>query len=140
MMVGREVRLELEKIPHHIGDIIIKVSNLIVEDERNQVAVDDVSFEVRAGEILGIAGVQGNGQTELVQALTGLRQPEEGNITLLGKDVANFTPRQFTELGSAHVPEDRQRDGLVLDFPSCRQPDLEHLLSGALLQRCDFTG
>jgi general nucleoside transport system ATP-binding protein len=88
-----------------------------VEDERDQVAVDDVSFEVRAGEILGIAGVQGNGQTELVQALTGLRQPQEGNITLLGKDVTNFTPRQFTELGSAHVPEDRQRDGLVLSFP-----------------------
>jgi general nucleoside transport system ATP-binding protein len=117
MMVGREVRLELEKSPHQIKDTVLKVSNLIVEDERDQVAVDDVSFEVRAGEILGIAGVQGNGQTELVQAMTGLRQPEEGKISLLGKDVTNYTPRQFTELGSAHVPEDRQRDGLVLTFP-----------------------
>ena len=78
--------------------------------------MDKISFDVHAGEVVGIAGVQGNGQTELVEALTGLRQPVEGNITLLGKDITHATPRQVTELGSAHIPEDRQRDGLVLPF------------------------
>jgi simple sugar transport system ATP-binding protein len=72
---------------------------------------------VRAGEILGVAGVQGNGQTELVEAVTGLRTPISGKISLLNEDISRATPRHVTELGSAHVPEDRQRDGLVLSFP-----------------------
>jgi simple sugar transport system ATP-binding protein len=79
--------------------------------------VDGVSFEVRSGEILGVAGVQGNGQTELVQAITGLRQAASGTITLLGNDITHATPRHITELGVGHVPEDRQRDGLVLPYP-----------------------
>jgi simple sugar transport system ATP-binding protein len=79
--------------------------------------VNGVSFDVYAGEILGIAGVQGNGQTELVEALTGLRHAVEGRIELLGTDVTRASPRQITELGSAHIPEDRQRDGLVLTVP-----------------------
>ena len=79
--------------------------------------MDEVSFEVRAGEILGVAGVQGNGQTELVEAVTGLRTPIGGKILMLGEDITHATPRKVTELGSAHVPEDRQRDGLVLNFP-----------------------
>ena len=117
MMVGREVRLEIEKTPHKIGEKVLEVQDLVVMDERHQIAVDGLSFDVCAGEILGIAGVQGNGQTELVEALTGLRQAAEGKIIVLDSEITNFTPRQVTELGTAHVPEDRQRDGLVLTFP-----------------------
>jgi simple sugar transport system ATP-binding protein len=93
------------------------VQDLVVANDRNQVAVDKITFEVRAGEILGVAGVQGNGQTELVEALTGLQEVLEGTIQLLGEEIANADPRTITELGSAHVPEDRQRDGLILTFP-----------------------
>jgi general nucleoside transport system ATP-binding protein len=117
MMVGRQVQLEIEKTPPNVGEPVLEVKDLIVLDQRNQVAVDGVSFDVRSGEILGIAGVQGNGQTELVEALTGMRQAQEGVISLLGNDIINATPRQITEMGVAHVPEDRQRDGLVLPFP-----------------------
>ncbi len=117
MMVGREVKLELEKEPAKPKNIILKVENLIVTDETHQVAVDDVSFEVSEGEILGIAGVQGNGQTELVEAVTGMRDVEDGKVFLMGKDVTHAVPRKFTEAGTAHIPEDRQRDGLVLPFP-----------------------
>ena len=80
-------------------------------------AVQGASLQVHAGEVLGIAGVQGNGQTELVEALTGLRAVESGQVTILGHDTTHATPREVTELGTAHVPEDRQRDGLVLPFP-----------------------
>jgi simple sugar transport system ATP-binding protein len=88
-----------------------------VADKFHNIVVDHVSLEVHAGEIVGIAGVQGNGQTELGEAITGLRKSSEGQITLMGEDVTRATPRQITELGSAHVPEDRQADGLVLPFP-----------------------
>jgi simple sugar transport system ATP-binding protein len=117
MMVGRAVELVVEKEPAKIGDPVLTVQDLLVLDERHQVAVDGVSFEVRAGEILGVAGVQGNGQTELVEALTGLRPAESGTVRLLDQDITKANPRQITEMGSAHVPEDRQRDGLVLTFP-----------------------
>ncbi|MCC6147491.1 MAG: ABC transporter ATP-binding protein [Anaerolineaceae bacterium] len=117
MMVGREVDLELERSPLNADEVVLEVENLIMADDRHQVAVEGVSFEVRAGEILGIAGVQGNGQTELIEAVTGLRQPLGGIIRLLGQDIAGAPPRVVTELGSAHIPEDRQRDGLVLSFP-----------------------
>jgi ABC-type uncharacterized transport system ATPase subunit len=117
MMVGREVQLEVEKTPVQAGDLVLEVDNLVVIDDRQQVAVDEVSFSVHAGEIFGVAGVQGNGQTELVEAVTGLRQSASGHIRMLGQDITRATPRHITELGSAHVPEDRQRDGLVLSFP-----------------------
>ncbi|MEW6568149.1 MAG: ABC transporter ATP-binding protein [Chloroflexota bacterium] len=117
MMVGREVKLEVEKSPAQIGEVVLQVEDLVVIDERRLVAVDGVSFEVYAGEVFGIAGVQGNGQTELVRALAGLRPVQQGRIRLLGHDITRATPRQITELGVAHVPEDRQRDGLVLPFP-----------------------
>ncbi len=117
MMVGRAVQLELERKPSTVGGSVLQVENLVVTDERHQIAVDGISFDVNAGEVLGIAGVQGNGQTELVEAITGLRTPETGKIELLGQDVTKSSPRRITELGSAHVPEDRQRDGLVLPFP-----------------------
>lgn len=117
MMVGREVQFEIERPPLQSGECLLQVENLIVLDDRHQVAVDGVSFDVRAGEVFGVAGVQGNGQTELVEALTGLRAVQSGKITILGKDMTHATPRQITEIGVAHVPEDRQRDGLVLKFP-----------------------
>jgi simple sugar transport system ATP-binding protein len=85
-------------------------------DTHHQIAVENVSFEVRAGEVLGIAGVQGNGQTELVRALTGLDHPVEGKISLLEKDISHSTVNRITELGTAHIPEDRQKDGLVLTY------------------------
>ncbi len=117
MMVGREVKLELEKQPAKPDRIALKVENLLVTDDTRQVAVDGVSFEVHEGEVLGIAGVQGNGQTELVEAVTGMRDVDEGKVFVLDEDVTHLSPRKFTELGTAHVPEDRQRDGLVLPFP-----------------------
>jgi ABC-type uncharacterized transport system ATPase subunit len=89
----------------------------MAEDQRHQPALRGVDLFVRAGEVLGVAGVQGNGQTELVEVLTGLRPALGGSVRILGQDVTNAVPRQVTELGVAHIPEDRQRDGLVLSFP-----------------------
>lgn len=117
MMVGREVQLELDKVIPKVGDVVLDVKDVVISDDLREVAVDHVSFEVCAGEILGIAGVQGNGQTELVEALTGLRETISGKVSLLGKDITKANPRQITELGTGHVPEDRQRDGLVLASP-----------------------
>jgi len=98
-------------------DPVLEVENLRVKGEGAHIAVRDVSFDVRAGEIVGVAGVQGNGQTELVESLTGLRPAQSGVVRLLGKDVTHASPRVITEAGTAHVPEDRQRDGLVLSYP-----------------------
>jgi ABC-type uncharacterized transport system ATPase subunit len=117
MMVGRAVQLGVEKNPAKPGEVVLETDQLVVLNERNQIAVDSVSFQVRAGEIFGIAGVQGNGQTELVEAVTGLRRVHQGRIQFLNKPIANVDPRAITEIGAAHVPEDRQRDGLVLPFP-----------------------
>jgi ABC-type uncharacterized transport system ATPase subunit len=117
MMVGRAVQLGVDKDPAKPADIVLEVSDLVVANDRNQIAVDRISFELRADEILGIAGVQGNGQTELVEAVTGLREVIGGAIHFLGEDITNADPRTITELGVAHVPEDRQRDGLILAFP-----------------------
>jgi simple sugar transport system ATP-binding protein len=117
MMVGRDVILEVDKAKAKPTGVTLRVQNLKVLSDRNTLAVNGVSFDVSGGEVLGIAGVQGNGQTELVEALTGLRHPVEGRIELLGTEVTRGSPRQITELGSAHVPEDRQRDGLVLSYP-----------------------
>ncbi|HZW03379.1 MAG TPA: ABC transporter ATP-binding protein, partial [Anaerolineaceae bacterium] len=117
MMVGRDVDLELEKPEVEVGQPVLEINDLVVTDEARQVAVDQVSFSVCAGEVLGVAGVQGNGQTELVEAITGLRPVVGGHVVLLGQDVTGSPPRTITEMGAAHVPEDRQRDGLVLSFP-----------------------
>lgn len=114
MMVGRDVSLKVEKKPANIKDIVLEVEDLIVLDDLNHVAVNKINFDVRAGEILGIAGVQGNGQTELVKAITGLSHPVDGKLILMGQDISKASPRTITEIGSAHIPEDRQRDGLVL--------------------------
>jgi simple sugar transport system ATP-binding protein len=117
MMVGREVILTVEKGPAHPTETVLRVQDLHVLDDRGVPVVNGASFDVRAGEVLGIAGVQGNGQTELVQALTGLRWASAGKVTLLGQDVTNLPPRPIIEQGVAHVPEDRHKHGLVLPFP-----------------------
>ncbi|MCX7608903.1 MAG: ABC transporter ATP-binding protein [Anaerolineales bacterium] len=117
MMVGREVILTVEKEPAQPKEPVLVVENLRVQDWRGVEVVRGVSFEVRAGEILGIAGVQGNGQTELVEALTGLRPISGGRIWMGGRDMTGKPPRALTETGMAHIPEDRQRHGLVLLFP-----------------------
>ncbi len=117
MMVGREVELVVEKGPASPGEVVLEVHGLTAEDGRGHGVVRGVDFFVRTGEILGVAGVQGNGQTELVEVLTGLHPATGGSVRILGQDVTNAPPRRITELGVAHVPEDRQRDGLVLSFP-----------------------
>lgn len=117
MMVGREVQLRVKKKKATPGIVVLNVQNLKVLNPQNRLAVNGISFEVRSGEVLGIAGVQGNGQTELVRALTGLTHAVEGKISILGNDVTNAAPRAITKFGSAHIPEDRQKDGLVLAFP-----------------------
>jgi len=117
MMVGREVELAVTKAPAKPKDVVLDVQHLHVLDNRHNLAVNDVSFQVRGGEVLGIAGVQGNGQTELVEALTGLRKVLRGKVYIVGRDTTKASPRAITECAVAHVPEDRQRDGLVLSFP-----------------------
>ena len=116
MMVGRAVHLETNKADAKPGKAVLRVNNVTILNDLNQLAVERASFEVRAGEIVGMAGVQGNGQTELVEAVTGLRSPISGSVNLLGQDTTKATPRQVTELGTGHIPEDRQKDGLVLDY------------------------
>jgi simple sugar transport system ATP-binding protein len=115
-MVGREVLLRVEKPPADPGEPLLTVKDLRVRDERDLEAVRGVSFEVRAREIVGIAGVDGNGQSELIEALTGLRKPEAGRIVAGGEDVTDDSARQCLDAGLGHIPEDRQRRGLVLDF------------------------
>lgn len=117
MMVGRAVELKVKKKKATPAEPVLAVDNLYIKDDRGNLAVRGVSFEVCAGEVLGVAGVQGNGQTELVEALTGLRPVDRGAVNIAGQPATNASPRQITEMGVAHVPEDRQRDGLVLTYP-----------------------
>jgi simple sugar transport system ATP-binding protein len=116
MMVGRKVILQVDKDEAHPGADVLRVEQLQVKDDRNHMVVDGVDLALRAGEIVGIAGVQGNGQTELVEALTGLRPAAAGKVSLLGRDVTHARPRQITEAGVGHIPEDRQKFGLVLQY------------------------
>lgn len=117
MMVGREVVLTVDKQPAKPGDEVLMVKNLTVLDDRGSVAVDQVELHVCSGEVLGVAGVQGNGQTELVEAITGLRRIVSGQVRVGTKDVSGAMPRKVLDAGVAHVPEDRQRHGLVLSYP-----------------------
>ncbi len=116
MMVGRDVSLVVQKPPAQTGDVALEVKDLFVQDDRGLTAVKGVSFDVRAGEILAFAGVQGNGQTELVEALTGLRRVAAVSVTLNGTELVGQAVRQVLEEGVGHVPEDRQRHGLVLSL------------------------
>jgi simple sugar transport system ATP-binding protein len=113
MMVGRAVQLIVEKSPAHAGATVFSVQGLSVLDPNGRALVQDVSFDVCAGEIVGIAGVQGNGQTELVEALTGMRKTSAGVITLDGANITNASPRERHQMGIAHIPEDRLRQGLI---------------------------
>jgi ABC-type uncharacterized transport system ATPase subunit len=115
-MVGREVLLRVEKPAAQPGETLLQVVELSVRDDRGLEAVRGVSFEVRSGEIVGIAGVDGNGQTELIDALTGLRHPVSGTIRIGGEELSHATAREALDAGMGHIPEDRQRRGLVLDF------------------------
>jgi simple sugar transport system ATP-binding protein len=116
LMVGRAVQLTVDKAPAEPGEPVLEVADLKVLDDRSHVAVDGVSFVIRAGEIVCVAGVQGNGQTELVEAITGLRPPAEGTIRLSGEDITKADADHVLDAGVGHVPEDRQRDGLVVEF------------------------
>ena len=116
LMVGRDVQLRVSKDEARPGDVMLDVSDLTVADETGRVWVSGISFQVRAGEILGLAGVQGNGQTELCEALMGLLPAVAGQVTLDGRDLTHATPSQRLHAGIAYVPEDRQEDGLVGDF------------------------
>jgi simple sugar transport system ATP-binding protein len=116
LMVGRNVSLVVDKPPAKPGDVVLDVKGLTVIDPRGVTVVDDVSFEVRGGEILGIAGVQGNGQTELVKAILGLIRPAAGSILLDGRDIVHHGTRQTLEDGMGYVPEDRSHDGVIGGF------------------------
>ena len=120
MMVGRSVLLRLNKAEAKLGDVVFKVENLTVKDDLDVTRVKNVNLEIRAGEILGLAGVTGNGQTELLEALSGIRKVESGTIYLNDEKISEkdnlLDPRELKEKGLAHVPEDRQRMGLVTDF------------------------
>jgi ABC-type uncharacterized transport system ATPase subunit len=116
MMVGRNVILEIDKAEAHPAGSVLQVKDLHVLDDRKHMTVNGVSFEVRGGEILGIAGVQGNGQTELTEALTGLRPVASGHISISGNDTSHASPRQVIETQTSHIPEDRHKHGLVLSF------------------------
>ena len=116
LMVGRKVILQVEKDEADPTDVVLRVEDLHVRDDRNQITVEGVDLEVRAGEIVGIAGVQGNGQRELVEALTGLRPIESGRVVIDGHVCTHATPREITELGVAHIPEDREKHGLVMAY------------------------
>jgi ABC-type uncharacterized transport system ATPase subunit len=116
MMVGREVILTVEKVAAKPAEVVLNVEDLTILDDRDVEVVRQLGLDVHAGEILGIAGVQGNGQTELVEALTGLRKRKSGKVVLNGKEIPELKPRLNVEAGQAHIPEDRHKHGLVLAF------------------------
>ncbi|MBC7095230.1 ABC transporter ATP-binding protein, partial [Thermococcus sp.] len=116
MMVGREVVFMIEKPPKEAKNPVLQVQDLWVKGDRNQDAVKGLTFEVKAGEIFGIAGVEGNGQTELIEAISGLRKIEKGKVILNGKDISGRPPRELYDLGVAHIPEDRIHMGLVTEM------------------------
>jgi ABC-type uncharacterized transport system ATPase subunit len=115
-MVGREVLLRVDKPPANPGETLLEVEDLHVIDDRGIEKVSGVSFSVRGGEIVGIAGVDGNGQSELIDAIAGLRRVQSGSIRVAGQECRHATPRDMLDVGVGHIPEDRQRRGLVLEF------------------------
>ena len=116
MMVGRSVVLRVEKEAAQPGDVVLQVDDLKVNDDRGQLAVDGVSLQVRAGEIVGVAGVEGNGQRELVEAITGLRHASSGVMAIGGKPLTNNSTRQILENGVGHIPEDREKHGIIAAY------------------------
>jgi simple sugar transport system ATP-binding protein len=116
MMVGRKVEFSTPKETAKPGEVILDVENLVVKDYWGHAAVNGLSLTVRAGEIVGIAGVDGNGQSEFIAALTGLRKAQSGSVTIGGRPIFNSSPRMIFENGVSSIPEDRQKHGLVMDF------------------------
>ena len=117
LMVGRQVVFKTEKKEAQPKDVVLQIDKLVVADNRGIDKVKGLNLSVRAGEIVGIAGIDGNGQSELIEAITGLRKVKEGKITLNGQDITGLKPRKITESGLGHIPQDRHKHGLVLDFP-----------------------
>ena len=113
LMVGRDVELKVVKGPATPGDVVLSIKDLHVRDDRDHMMVKGITLDVRAGEIVAIAGVQGNGQTELVEAIVGLRTVDSGEVSIAGQVTTKASPRHISDLGVAHVPEDRMRDGLI---------------------------
>ncbi|AJS59714.1 ABC transporter ATP-binding protein [Paenibacillus sp. IHBB 10380] len=116
LMVGRSVSFKVDKKPASPGEPVLTVKDLKLKNKDNISVLNGLTMEVKAGEILGIAGVDGNGQSELIEALTGLKKADSGTITMMGTEITNGKPRQITESGVSHIPEDRHKHGLVLDF------------------------
>ena len=116
MMVGRSVSFKTEKQEAQPKEVVLSIKDLVVNENRGVPAVKNLSLDVRAGEIVGIAGIDGNGQSELIQAITGLRKIESGSVELKGQSIVGLHPRRITEMSVGHVPEDRHRDGLVLEM------------------------
>ena len=116
MMVGREVNFKIEKEEKEAGQVVLDVQHLNVKNAKGVLGLKDFSLQVRAGEIVGIAGIDGNGQTELAHALSGLAKAESGTILLNGEDITKATVRQRFDKGMGHIPEDRHKHGLILDF------------------------
>jgi general nucleoside transport system ATP-binding protein len=125
MMVGKEVSFEVHKEEAKPQQVVLEVKDVTARDEKGIDVLNGISLEVRAGEILGIAGVDGNGQTELIEAITGLRKIRSGKIAMNGKDITNKNPRTIIESGVSHIPEDRHKRGLVLDFTIAENMVLE---------------
>lgn len=124
-MVGRGVTFKVAKKAPEVGQTVLKVSDVSSKSKDGVSVLDGLSFEVKAGEILGIAGVDGNGQSELIQSITGLRKIDSGSITVSGNEIANLSPRKITEMNVSHIPEDRHKHGLVLDFSMSENMVLE---------------
>ena len=116
LMVGREVSFKTEKKAPNPKETVLNITDLTVKDSRGVHVVNSLNLDVKAGEIVGIAGVDGNGQSELIEAITGLMKKNSGSITLNGKEISVLTPRKITESGIGHIPQDRHKHGLVLDF------------------------
>ena len=116
MMVGREVNFDAEYSKANPQELVLDIKDLVVKDGRGIKAVNGLNLDVRAGEIVGIAGIDGNGQTELIEAITGLRKAESGEVFLNNKSIKNLKPRKVTESGVGHIPQDRHKHGLVLDY------------------------
>ncbi len=116
MMVGREVSFKVEKTEAKPKDVVVKIENLSVNNNKKVLGLKNFSLDIRAGEIVGIAGVEGNGQTELVEALTGMRNVESGSIVFKGKNIVKESIRERIDDGMAHIPEDRHKRGLILDY------------------------
>ena len=126
MMVGREVNFRVEKKDQEPGEVVLDVKNLHAKDYRDVEIVKGLNLQVRRGEIVGLAGVDGNGQTELVEVLTGLRKGESGEVKVLGKDLFNKSPHDTFEGGISSIPADRQKHGLILEFSNEDNLILQH--------------